>query len=181
MNPPGRHAEDYALRTPHPAFVIIALGSNLDDSRQNILRAMERLQAFTDSPLLRSSPWQSAPVNCPPGSPMFVNAVVGLVHRAGETPETLLAKLQTLETEFGRSPRKIVNEPRPLDLDLIAFGDQTRVTPSLLLPHPRAHQRRFVLEPLNEIAPEFVLPGQTQTVKQLLACLHTEEHLVRLG
>lgn len=112
---------------------------------------------------------------------MFVNAVVGLVHRAGETPETLLAKLQTLETEFGRSPRKIVNEPRPLDLDLIAFGDQTRVTPSLLLPHPRAHQRRFVLEPLNEIAPEFVLPGQTQTVKQLLACLHTEEHLVRLG
>jgi 2-amino-4-hydroxy-6-hydroxymethyldihydropteridine diphosphokinase len=80
-----------------------------------------------------------------------------------------LAKLQALEKEFGREPKKVLNEARPLDLDLIAFGNHTCVTPRLTLPHPRATQRRFVLEPLAEIAPDLVLPGQTRTVKELLA------------
>jgi len=99
---------------------------------------------------------------------MFVNAVVGLMPRTGETPESLLLKLQTLEKEFGRRPKKVWNEPRPLDLDLIAFGGEIRTTKALTLPHPRAHTRRFVLHPLSEIAPELVLPGQTQSVAQLL-------------
>ncbi len=135
-----------------------------------ILReTMDRLQNFSDSPLLKSSLWKSAPVDCPPGSPMFLNAVVGLIPRAGETPESLLQKLQSLEREFGRKPKTILNEPRPLDLDLIAFGDETRNTAELLLPHPRAHLRRFVLQPLSEIAPDLILPGQTKNVKVLLA------------
>jgi 2-amino-4-hydroxy-6-hydroxymethyldihydropteridine diphosphokinase len=149
----------------------IALGSNLGDARQNILRAMARLQEFSDQSLLKSSLLQTAPVDCPPGSPMFVNAVVGIVPRAGETPETLLAKLQALEKEFGRQPKKILNEPRPLDLDLIAFGSQMRNLPDFVLPHPRAHLRRFVLQPLAEIAPDLILPGQSQTAAQLLAVL----------
>ena len=91
--------------------------------------------------------------------------------RTDETPESLLKKLRELETEFGRAPKMVLNEPRPLDLDLIAFGSETRNSPALILPHPRAHLRRFVLQPLGEIAPELILPGQRKTVAQLLAGL----------
>jgi 2-amino-4-hydroxy-6-hydroxymethyldihydropteridine diphosphokinase len=149
-------------------LAIVALGSNLGDSSQLILVAMARLQAFSDAPLLKSSLWQTTPVGCPPFSPKFVNAVAGLEPRAGETPESLLAKLQSLEKEFGRQPRKKLNEPRPMDLDLIAFGNEIRATPELTLPHPRAHQRRFVLQPLIEIAPDLILPGQTLSALDLL-------------
>jgi len=161
-------------------LAIVALGSNLGDSRQIIPDAMARLQNFSDRPILKSSLWQTSPVNCPPGSPNFVNAVVGLVPRAGETPESLLKKLRVLEEEFGHRPRKVLNEPRPLDLDLIAFGAEARNSPELILPHPRAHERRFVLQPLNEIAPALVLSGQGKTVSQLLAQLPTGETVTRL-
>jgi 2-amino-4-hydroxy-6-hydroxymethyldihydropteridine diphosphokinase len=135
---------------------------------------MDRLAEHSEAPLVRSSFRETAPVDCPPGSPRFLNAVVGLVPRKGETPETLLVKLQGLEREFGRQPASIRNAPRPLDLDLLAFGNATRRTARLTLPHSRAHLRRFVLEPLAEIAPDLVLPGQTKTVFQLLAELPRE-------
>jgi 2-amino-4-hydroxy-6-hydroxymethyldihydropteridine diphosphokinase len=115
-----------------------------------------------------SSFWQTTPQNCPPGSPDFLNAVVALEPLPEETPESLLARLQNLEREFGRRPKQVLNEPRPLDLDLIAFGLERRASRELTLPHPRAHQRRFVLQPLSEIAPDFVLPGQDRTVAGLL-------------
>jgi 2-amino-4-hydroxy-6-hydroxymethyldihydropteridine diphosphokinase len=156
-------------------LAVVALGSNLGDSRRNILRAMDRLARLSDQPLLRSSLWETAPVDCPPGSPMFVNAVVGLVPRAGDTPESLLRHLQAIEKDLGRWPKKVLNEPRPLDLDLIVFGNETRRTNALTLPHPRAHQRRFVLQPLSEIAPDMVLPGQTKPVAQLLKDLPPAE------
>lgn len=152
-------------------LAIVALGSNLGDSPRLLAKAMRRLQEYSDQPLRKSSLWRSAPVDCPPGSPDFVNAVVGLIPRAGETPDSLLAKLQALEKEFGRRPKQILNEPRPLDLDLIAFGGERRAFPELTLPHPRATHRRFVLAPLAEIAPELVLPGETWTVGRLLAAL----------
>jgi 2-amino-4-hydroxy-6-hydroxymethyldihydropteridine diphosphokinase len=158
----------------------IALGSNLGESRRIVAAAMDRLQTFSSQTLLRSSLWNSDPVDCPPGSPPFVNAVAGLAPNPGESPETLLLRLQELEREFGRGPKKVLNEARPLDLDLIAFGDARRATPLLTLPHPRAHLRRFVLEPLCEIAPELVLPGQTLTVLKLLERLQTNESLSRI-
>lgn len=161
-----------------PAF--IALGSNMGDSEDILRRAMNCLAQFTAVPLSKSSLWQTTPVNCPPGSPPFVNAVAGLVPRTGETPETLIAKLQAMEKEFGRKPKAILNEPRRLDLDLIAFGNELRNLTALILPHPRAHQRRFVLQPLSEIAPGLILPGQQLTVAQLLARLRSDEKLVRL-
>ena len=82
--------------------------------------------------------------------------------------------------KFGRKPKERLNEPRSLDLDIIAFGDEARETPQLTLPHARWHQRRFVLEPLNEIAPNAILPGQSQPVIELLSELDTTEVLVRL-
>ena len=178
MNP--LREADAAFRLPPSALALVALGSNLGDSRELLLQAMARLQAFSDQPLRQSSLWQSTPVDCPPGSPLFVNAVVGLVPRADETPESLLAQLQALEQEFGRRPKRILNEPRPLDLDLIAFGDEHRATATLTLPHPRAHQRRFVLAPLAEIAPGYKLPGQSETAQQLLTTLRNEEIVERL-
>ena len=149
----------------------IALGSNLGSPRETVLRAMERLQEFSAAPVVRSSLYETDPVDCPPGSPKFVNAVIGLIPHPGETPESLLKKLQGLEREFGREPKRVHNEARPLDLDLIAFGGEVRNTPELVLPHPRAHERRFVLQPLAEIAPDLILPGQTQNVTQLFAVM----------
>ena len=174
-------AIESALRTSHSALAFVALGSNLGDSRRIILDAMVRLQIFSAAPLLQSSLWQTTPVDCPPDSPEFVNAVAGLVPRQEETPESLLKKLQALEKEFGRQPIKIPNAPRRLDLDLIAFGMETRNSPGLILPHPRAHLRRFVLQPLAEIAPDLILPGQSQTISQLLAGLPETEMVARLG
>lgn len=170
-----------SLKSKVGELAIVALGSNLGDSRLNILRGTGRLEELSDRPLLRSSLWQTTPVDCPPGSPPFVNAVVGLMPRPRETPESLLAKLQALEREFGRQPKKVLNEPRPLDLDLIAFGSETRATGKLALPHPRAHQRRFVLQPLNEIAPDLVLPGQSKAVGQLLQELPSDESVRKLA
>ena len=82
--------------------------------------------------------------------------------------------------ELGRVPKKVMNEPRPLDLDLIAFGSEMRNTPVLTLPHPRAHLRKFVLQPLNEIAPDLVLAGQGRAVSRLLAEVVSSEVLVKL-
>jgi 2-amino-4-hydroxy-6-hydroxymethyldihydropteridine diphosphokinase len=164
------------VRSPKcEVLAIIALGSNLGDSSRIIPEAMERLQAFSDQPVRKSSLWRSVPVNCPPGSPDFLNAVVALAPRPDETPESLLARLRTLEREFGRTPKKALNEPRLLDLDLIAFGNEVRNTPVLRLPHPRATARRFVLAPLAQIMPGLILPGQSQPVAALLAALPPAE------
>ena len=159
---------------------LVALGSNLGDRLANLKTAVAELRAISSSPVRKSPVYETSPVDCPPGSPLFVNAVAGFTPRQGESPESLLAKLQALEKEFGRKPKRIVNEPRPLDLDLIAFGNEVRTTPELGLPHPRAHQRRFVLQPLSEIAPGLILPAQSKTVARLLSELPLDDSIKRL-
>src|ERR1039457_4770452 len=96
-----------SLLTSAATKAIIALGSNLGDSRRMILDAMERLQTFSDEPILKSSPWRTSPVDSPPDSPPFVISVVELAIPATETPESLLDKLRDLEKEFGRTPKKV--------------------------------------------------------------------------
>jgi 2-amino-4-hydroxy-6-hydroxymethyldihydropteridine diphosphokinase len=156
-------------------MAFVAVGSNLGDSADILERAMKRLQSLSAAPVLRSSLLKSMPVDCPAGSPPFVNAVAGLYPLSGETPQSLLGRLRQMEREFGRQPKKILNEPRVLDLDLIAFGSQIVDSPELVLPHPRARLRRFVLQPLSEIAPDFVLPGQKKSVRELLLSLPLTE------
>jgi 2-amino-4-hydroxy-6-hydroxymethyldihydropteridine diphosphokinase len=159
--------------------VYIALGSNLGDSVEIIRAGASRLGHLG---AVRLSPlYASSPVDCPPGSPDFVNAVAEVVVAANQSPETLLAALQNLERDFGRRPKVVPNEPRPLDMDIIAFGSETRNTSLLVLPHPRACVRRFVLQPLADLAPELMLPGQRRRVAQLLAELPPEPALRRLG
>lgn len=161
--------------------VYIALGSNLGNARRNIEVALLRLQELSDEPLVRSSLWKSTPVDCPPGSAEFINATAALTPREGVSPESLLQRLQQLEKESGRIPKRILNEARPLDLDIIAFGNEVRNSPELIIPHPRAHLRRFVLAPLAEIAPDLILPGQKKSVRELLEALRTDEVVEKLS
>jgi 2-amino-4-hydroxy-6-hydroxymethyldihydropteridine diphosphokinase len=168
------------LHHPSP-LAIVALGSNLGDSPKILRDALAQIQNLSAVPILKSSLWQTTPVDCPPGSPKFVNAVAGLVPNEKEIPLSLLRKLRKLERKFGRRPKKIINEARSLDLDLIAFGEQTWSSPELVLPHPRAHLRKFVLQPLSEIAPDLILPGQGRTVAELLAQLDSDEEVLKLA
>jgi 2-amino-4-hydroxy-6-hydroxymethyldihydropteridine diphosphokinase len=85
--------------------------------------------------------------------------------------EEFLRELQCIEQQFGRVREGVINAPRPLDLDLLAYGRLIQTTPSLTLPHPRAHLRHFVLQPLQEIAPDYLFPGQKKTVRELLAAM----------
>jgi len=151
--------------------VLIALGSNLGDSRELVLDAMSSLGRLSPAPLRRSGLWRSVPVDCPDWSPDFINAVVAMTPRPGETPEVLLLLLQLLEKVSGRPTERVRNEARTLDVDLIAWGGLVMNTELLVLPHPRAHERRFVLCPLAQVAPDFILPGQTLSVVQLLKSL----------
>ncbi len=182
-NPPAPRPANCSLPgTAETApLAVIGLGSNLGDPAALLRAAMDRLETWSAVPLRRSSLWRSAPVACPPGSPWFLNAVVLLTARPGETPESLLEKLQGLEREFGRPPKRVLNEPRPLDLDLIAFGTERRTSERLTLPHPRAHQRRFVLAPLAEIAPDFRAPGWPAPAASLLEQLPVGEPIERLA
>lgn len=160
-----------ALAEENNRLAYIALGSNLGDSELILASVVPRLQALSTVPVMASRWVRSKPVNCPPGSPDFLNGVVAIQPFPGETPESLLRKLQALEVEFGRAPKKVMNEARPLDLDLIAFGSEQRDTEKLKLPHPRAAEREFVLGPLAEIAPDLQLPGCEETVVELLVKL----------
>jgi 2-amino-4-hydroxy-6-hydroxymethyldihydropteridine diphosphokinase len=166
---------------PWDRYAFVALGSNLGDSREILKQAVAKLQEMSAEPILRSSIWKTDPVDCPPGSPPFLNAVIAFIPRKAMTPEELLASLKALETEFGRRPKAVMNEPRPLDLDLISYGGLVVKSETLILPHPRAQVRRFVLAPLAEVAPDLVLPAQQKKVKQLLRELWSDEQVEKLG
>ncbi len=151
----------------------IALGSNLGDSREELEAGVDFLRLLAANRLVRESPRiRTLPVDCPPGSPPFLNAVVELELDPGEfPPRKLLQRLQDFERRRGRPDLRETNAPRPLDLDIVYYGSAVIQEPDLIIPHPRAAQRRFVLEPLSALRPNLVLPGQIQTVSELLAAL----------
>jgi len=149
----------------------IALGSNLGDRRLELELGIVYLRTLSIGGWLCESPWiETAPVDCPPGSPPFLNTVAEIeVDSVRLTPLNLLDCLKEFEVERGRSPLHDHNSPRPLDLDIIYYGSERFDQMGLVIPHPRAHLRRFVLEPLSFLRPNLVLPGQTKTVAELLA------------
>lgn len=151
--------------------VLVGLGSNLGDSAYKLQAAADRLQNWLNAAVSRSALWQTTPVHCALDTPDFMNAVLSFTAPISLTPAALLAKLQSLEAAFGRPSQRLLNESRLLDLDLLAFGQLIMATESLILPHPRAHLRHFVLAPALEVAPNFIWPGTTKGISELLADL----------
>ena len=153
-------------------LAIVALGANLPSTAgtpaETIRAVLEELRQLGS--VQASSPLSSKPENCPPGSPDFVNAVALIAVSSDLHPRQLLEYLQSLEQRYGRvrSEQQPANAPRPLDLDLISLGSWILKDPELTLPHPRAELRRFVLEPLHELLPNYVLPGTDVPVHELL-------------
>jgi 2-amino-4-hydroxy-6-hydroxymethyldihydropteridine diphosphokinase len=134
-----------------PVRAAIALGSNLDDPEAHVRRAMGEIDALPATRVLkRSSLLRTAPVGYA-DQPDFINAVV-LVETA-LAPRALLDELLGLEKRHGRV-RGIPNGPRTLDLDIVLYGDARIDEPGLEVPHPRARERAFVLDPLREVWPE---------------------------
>src|ERR1700722_9315990 len=148
----------------------IALGSNLGNRSIELDAGISFLRELVEGGEVRESPRiETIPVDCPPGSPAFLNSVAEIeVDTVFLPPLNLLGYLQEIEIERGRSPLRDVNAPRPLDLDIIYYGIERIDQMGLIISHPRAQLRRFVLEPLSHLRPDLVLPGQTKTVKELL-------------
>lgn len=144
----------------------IGLGANLGDARLTLEAACEALSRLPHTRwIARSSWWRSAPVDAE--GPDFLNAVAVLDTQLA--PLALLHELQGIEQAHGRE-RPYVNAPRTLDLDLLLCGDEVCDTPVLTLPHPRLHERAFVLRPLAEVAPSLALPGRGDMAGLLEAC-----------
>ena len=134
--------------------VFIGLGANLGDAEATLKAAVAALAALPLTALSACSRiYRSAPVNAQ--GPDYLNAVAEVA--TALPPEALLRELQGIEQAHGRE-RPYRNAPRTLDLDLLLYGDQTIATPELTVPHPRMHQRAFVLLPLQELAPELAIP-----------------------
>lgn len=145
----------------------IALGANLGDRRRCLTTARASLFALPQvtPPLLSSSLYETEPVDCEPGAEPFLNAVVEIGY-AGSSHQ-LLGELRKIEATLGRPLDHARNRSRPIDLDLLYHGSRALDDADLQLPHPRLHLRGFVLQPLAEVRPDLVLPGQTQTVRGL--------------
>ena len=144
-----------------------------------VSRVLEDLREMSVGEFRASSLWRTSPVDCPPGSADFVNAVAAF-HADARSPEWLLSRLKAFEGRYGRSMAPIRNAPRELDLDLLLFGDVVRRTQRLTLPHPRALARGFVMTPAAEAAPEWTWPGTGRTIADLARGLMTDETLTRL-
>jgi 3-oxoacyl-[acyl-carrier protein] reductase len=154
------------------ATAFIALGSNLGDRAGTLLAAVRELNATPGVRVTRLSTFHdTAPVGGPAEQPRFLNAAAELATTLG--PADLLAALLAVEQKFGRV-RGTKDGPRTLDLDLLLYDDLVRTGPDPVVPHPRMHERRFVLGPLAEIAGAVVVPGVGKTIKALLAGLGEE-------
>jgi len=142
----------------------VALGSNVGDRRAHLDFAVSRLRAVLDN-LKVSRYYETEPVGVPGPQPLYMNAAA--VGKSTQSARAVLDELLSIERQRGRE-RSFANAPRTLDLDLILFGDAVIEEPGLVVPHPRFRERRFVLEPLAQIAPDLVDPVTGLTVIDLL-------------
>lgn len=148
------------------ATAYIGLGSNLGDREQFLRGALERVRAAEGVQGLRASSfYETQPVGGPAGQGKFLNAAA--IVETTLSPHDFLHLLQRVELELGRE-RKEHWGPRTIDLDLLLYDDLVLETPELSIPHPRMHERRFVLEPLSEIAPDLLHPVTGKRISSFL-------------
>ncbi len=151
----------------------LALGTNLGDRKANLVAAVRLL--IEDSAIKlcgAASLHETSPVGGPDGQGDYYNTVISVT--TSHPPVSLLQRMLAVEEEMGRV-RKLQNDARIIDIDLLLFDSVEMRTPTLTLPHPRMHLRRFVLQPLAELAPDAWHPAQNATASSLLANLQTDE------
>lgn len=171
------HGSETGVRREPETDAYVALGSNLGDRLAQIEGAIAALRTTPGIDVVAVSRWyETDPVGPWPQGP-YLNGVARL--RTRLSPQALLARLLVLEREAGRVRDGRRAAPRTLDLDLLLYGDARLDTPELVLPHPRLHERAFVLEPLAELAPALVHPARGETIAALAAKVH-DPRAVRL-
>jgi 2-amino-4-hydroxy-6-hydroxymethyldihydropteridine diphosphokinase len=151
--------------------VIFSLGSNVGD-RLGVLESACDYLADIFGGLRLSQVYETEPVGCPAGSPSYLNACVEV--NTSMPAEAVLELCMRIEKELGRERNGIYGAPRTCDIDIITYGELQQQSPALTLPHPRAHEREFVLRPICDLDPQLRLPGQSLTVSELLAALPAE-------
>jgi 2-amino-4-hydroxy-6-hydroxymethyldihydropteridine diphosphokinase len=158
----------------------IALGSNLGDRFANLQNARDRIRALDGAMglIVQSAIYEASPVDCESGAKNFYNAFIEVGFE--KSADTLLEALKKIEQALGRERNHERNVSRTIDLDLLYFGSERRDDAQLQLPHPRMTERKFVLQPLCDIAPDLRLPGQTKNVGELLAQLRDPAKITRL-
>ncbi len=154
----------------------IGIGSNIGNRVENCDKVIKEIENFA---VLKSvsSIYETEPVG-KLDQPYFINCVAEFVTYL--TPNGLLVNLQKIENKFGRT-RDEIGGPRIIDLDIIFYGDRVINDDNLTIPHPSAHLRRFVLEPLNEIAPALIHPVLKSSVSELLSDLSDEKSVKKIG
>lgn len=162
LAPHGRTAMILAMRTG------VALGSDLGDRLSSLRAARDLLVSLHEGgdPPAASPVYETDPVDCPPDTPDFLNAVVEI--ETSLDPARLLAMLSELERRLGRPGTRGKNAPRCLDADILYAGDLRRESGQVIIPHPRMTRRRFVMQPLCDIRPGLVLPGWREAASRLL-------------
>ena len=149
----------------------IGIGSNEGDRLQHISRAVQRLRDLPGIELEQMATiYDTEPVG--PPQPDYLNTVVSIATTL--EPRPLLDRLKAIERDLGRTPSAARWGPRVIDLDLLLYDDRIVHEPDLVIPHPRMHERRFVLQPLAQLAPNLVHPVLNKTIQDLLDSLHVE-------
>ena len=159
-----------------PVMAYLGLGSNMGNRQDNLDRALDlllqRLSVGQISPIYDTEPVGNI------NQPRFLNLVCQVYTRLA--PAELLALAKGIELKLGRAPGKS-SAPRPIDIDILLYGDRVIETPELVIPHPRLAERAFVLVPLAEIAPDLVHPVSGKTVRELLQGVTETQGVLRWG
>jgi 2-amino-4-hydroxy-6-hydroxymethyldihydropteridine diphosphokinase len=159
----------------------VALGSNIGDRLENLRAGRKAIFGLSNvtPPILSSAIYETEPVDCEPGAGKFLNAVVEFGYEGD--PASLLEHLIRIEEALGRKQDHLKNVSRTIDVDLLYSGDHLIDTERFQLPHPRMHLRKFVLQPLADVRPDLILPGQKKTVRELLIGVEESGDVIRFA